>query len=204
MGNSATNAIARIGGPESYSDKAAKKFFPSAEHLEYGSMRLCFKAVLDGKAGGALVPVRNAIVGDIKEDGRTVKEMADEMGLSAVSKHTLSVCLVLASYGKLPDIKIVYSKQPALDQCADFSKAHKNIRMTDTFNNKKIPDTSAAVEIVKKLDVSYAAAICDADAAKRHKVPVIVDHVADKRENFTIFFLYKKGTHGVKKPAAEG
>lgn len=204
MGDSTTYVIARIGGPESYSDKAARKFFKSAEILVCGTIRLCFTAVLDGKARGALVPVHNVIIGDVKEDGKPVKDLAEEMGLSIVSKHKLRVCLVLASYGKLDEVKIVYSKQPALDQCSKFSKAHKNIHLTDTFNNKKISDTSAAVEIIEKLDVFYAAAICDADAAKRNKVPVIMDPVADKKDNFTTFVLYEmKEIKGVKNTTAE-
>jgi len=192
MDNGSAYVIARIGRPESYSDKAARKFFKSAKILAYESIHLCFKAVLDGKATGALVPAHNVIIGDVKEDGKPVKKLAEDMGLSFVSKHKLRVCLVLASYGKLSDVKIIYSKQPALDQCKKFSKAHKNIHMTDTFNNKKISDTSAAVEIIKKLDVFYTAAICDADAAKRNKVPIIMNHIADKRDNFTTFFLYEK------------
>lgn len=192
MGNSVASVIARIGGHESYSDKAAKKLFgASAKILVCESITECLRAVLDCKAGGALVPVHNAIIGDIPEGDETVKIMASKMGLSCVKKHRMRIRLVLASHGKVDEIKIVYSKLPALAQCKKFSKSHKSITMTDTFNNKKIPDTSAAVEIVKALDVGYAAAICDADAAKHHGVPVALDHVADKRENFTTFFLYE-------------
>lgn len=205
MSNSVADVIARIGGPESYSDKAAKKIFgESAKILECKSITKCFRAVLDGKAGVALVPAHNTIIGDIPEGDETVKTLADKMGLSCVKKHRLRIRLVLASHGKVDEIKIVYSKLPALAQCKKFSKSHKGITMTDIFNNEKIPDTSAAVEIVKALDVGYAAAICDADAAKHHDVPVALDHVADRKENFTTFFLYKNKTSKTAKRRATG
>ena len=196
MDSSTTQVSARIGMPGSYSDMAAKKFFAPSKILVCKSIHLCFMAVLEGKASGALVPVRNAIVGDIKYDDMSVGDMADEMGMSAVSSHKLKMSLVLASYGKLRDVKIAYSTQPALDQCTKFSKAHPDIAMLNTFNDKKIPDTTAAAEIVKNMGVAYAAAICSADGATRHGIPAILDPVADQKGNFTTFFLYEKKSPG--------
>ncbi len=205
MRNGATDVIARIGGPESYSDKAARKLFAkSVKILVCESIRMCFVSVLEGKATGALVPVNNVIVGDVKEDGKTVKDLANEMGLSRTKTHRLRIRLVLASFGRLEEVRVVYSKQPALDQCKKFSKAHKGITMTDTFNDKKISDTSAAVKLVKDLGLLYTAAVCDADAAKHHGVPVILDPVADKAENFTTFFLYEKKLPKKSKKSAAG
>jgi len=193
MRNGATDVIARIGGPESYSDKAARKLFgKSVKILVCESIRMCLVAVLEGMASGAPVPVNNVIIGDVKEDGKTVKDLASEMGLSRTRTHRLRIRLVLASCGRLEEVRVVYSKQPALDQRKKFSKAHRNITMTDTFNDKKISDTSAAVKLVKDLGLLYTAAICDVDAAKHHGVPIILDPVADKTENFTTFFLYEK------------
>ena len=187
------DVIARIGGPESYSDKAARNFFgTSAKILRCESMRKCFLAVLEGKAGGALVPVNNVILGDIREAGEKVKDMASGLNLCPVCAHRLRVRLVLASYGTLEEIKIAYSIQPALDQCTEFFQNHRHISRASTIDNKRITDTSMAAECVKNLDVRYASAICDADAAQHHGVPVALTAIANRQDNYTPFFLYRK------------
>lgn len=193
MSGDNSDRIARIGGRESYSDKAAREFFgESAKILKRESFHECFLAVLNGEAGGALVPVYNAITKDVRMDGKAVKEMASDMGLYVASRHRLKVRLVLASYGILDEIKIAYSIQPALDQCTDFFERHKDIARASTINNKRITDTSMAAECIKNLDVLYAGAICDADAAAHHGVPVALARIANKKDNYTDFFLYRK------------
>lgn len=185
--------IARIGGPESYSDKAARAFFgESVKILLCESKLKCLEEVRAGNAGGALVPVNNVIIGDVKEDGKTVKELADGMGLRQVGEHRLRIRLVLASYEPLEKIKIVYSIRPALEQCTEFFKKHKHLTRMSIIGNKEISDTSTAVKYVQQMYVTYAGAICDADAATLRKVPVIETHVANKKNNYTTFFLYRK------------
>lgn len=193
MNGDNADLIARIGERESYSDKAARAFFgESVKTLVCGSKRKCLEAALTGEAGGAFVPVHNVIIGDVKEGGKTVKEMADELGLRLISEYRLRVRLVLASLGTLEEIAMVYSIGPALDQCTDFFDKHKHLTRASTIDNKEITDTSTAAKHVKNIDVKYAAAICDADAAKLHDVPVIKTLVANKEPNFTTFFLYRK------------
>jgi len=185
--------IARIGGPESYSDKATRAIFGDAARiLRCDTIRECLESLPDGKAACAVVPVHNAILGDIVMEGKTVKNMAGELGLSVVKERKQRIFLVLASYGKLDEIDIVYSIQPALDQCKKFFDRHKNISMAATIGNKIITDTSAAAEHVKHSGVRYTGAICDADAAKHHGVPIVLPLVADKEKNFTTFYVYEK------------
>lgn len=185
--------IARIGGPESYSDKAARGFFgESVKTTRRETIHQCLLAVLEGEAGAALVPVNNAILGDVRMDGKTVKCMASEMGLCPTSAHRLRIRLVLASRGTLEEIKVAYSIQPALDQCTRFFESHRNIARASTIDNKRITDTSMAAECVKNLYVRYAAAICDADAAEHHGIPVALTGIANKEDNYTTFFLYRK------------
>ncbi|RNJ72826.1 MAG: hypothetical protein EB824_05410 [Thaumarchaeota archaeon S15] len=67
--------IARIGGPESYSDKATRELFgDTAKILRCDSIRACLESLSGGKAARAVVPVRNAIIGDIIMEGKTVKK----------------------------------------------------------------------------------------------------------------------------------
>lgn len=193
MNNAPASLIARIGGPESYSDKATREIFgDSAQILQCKSIRECLESLPAGKAARAVVPVHNVIIGDIVRDGKTVKKMADEMGLSTVKEHRQRIFLVLASYGKLGEIEVAYSIQPALDQCKNFFESHKKITMASTIGGRKITDTSTAAEHVKNSRVRYAAAICDADAARHHGVPVVLTRVADKEENLTTFYVYEK------------
>ena len=197
MNKALEGLIARIGGPESYSDKATRELFgDTAKILRCDSIRACLESLSGGKAARAVVPVRNAIIGDIIMEGKTVKKMADELGLLRVMEHRQMVFLVLASYGRLEDIRIVYSIQPALDQCKKFFDRHKKISMAATIGGKNIKDTSTAAGHVKNSRVRYTAAICDADAAKIHRVPVVLSPVADKEENFTTFYVYEKRGSG--------
>lgn len=189
----AAGLIARIGGPGSYSDKAAKEIFgKSAKMLICKSIFECLEATRNGKTKQALVPVYNTIIKDIVDGGQKVKDMAYEMGLVKESEHRLRIRLVLASYGNMAQIRVVYSKQQPIEQCGNFFKTHSYLHAADMIDGKKITDTSAAAEYVKSQKVRYAAAICDADAASHHKVPVILTDVADKRMNFTTFFVYAR------------
>lgn len=188
--------IARIGEPGSYSDIAVRHMFgEDTKILRCGSFRECLKAANDGKAEQAVVPARNSITGEITDvpSGPSVAEMALEMNLVRTQEYRLPVRHVLASRGSIKEIKAVYSKRQAIEQCGMLCKTHNWITAYTTPDGKIITDTSAAAKHVAQTGVAYAAAICSAEAAGRHGLPVIMDRgVADKEDNHTVFFAYRR------------
>lgn len=188
--------IARIGGPKSYSDIAATKMFgKSAASLSRRcSFEDCLLAVQAREVRYALVPVKNTITGKIsdKKSGPTVEEMASEMRLVMAKRLRLRVCHVLASKGRLKDIKLVYSKRQPIEQCGRLVR-RLGLQTSDVApNGKGISDTSAAARLVANLGTNVAA-ICNVEAAEHYGLDVIMPTgVADRTDNFTTFHAYAR------------
>ncbi|RNJ73087.1 MAG: hypothetical protein EB832_02565 [Thaumarchaeota archaeon S14] len=190
--------IARIGGPKSYSDLAAARTFgvsAASSFLLRRSFEGCLGAASVAMARYALVPVENTINGKIsdRKSGPTVEEMASEMGLVVARRLRLRVRHVLASRGRLEDIRMVYSKRQPIEQCGRLVR-RLGLRASDRApNGEVLPDTSAAAKLVASLDINVAA-ICNAEAAAHYGLDVIKSTgVADRRNNFTTFHAYSGG-----------
>lgn len=196
MDSKKSDLIARIGGPGSYSDMAVRQMFgEGAKILRCGSFRECLEATSGGRAGRAVIPTRNSITGNISDvpAGPTVEEMASEAGLVKVKEYRLQVRHVLASRSAIEDVGMVYSKLQALDQCRKLCDSRGWLTVDAAPDGRPITDTSAAAKYVAQLDVTYAAAICSAEAAKSNGLSILMDRgVADKEDNHTVFFAYRR------------
>lgn len=73
-----------------------------------------------------------------------------------------------------------------------FQNTHTHLTRSSLINNKEITDTSTSAEYVQSMGVTYAGVICDADAAALRGIPVVETCVANKEDNYTTFFLYRK------------
>jgi chorismate mutase/prephenate dehydratase len=172
--------IAFLGPVGSYSHLAsAKKFGSSVEHVPVADIVAVFKEVDRGHADLGLVPIENSTVGGIIEsmdaflENRSITIVAEV--LIAIHSHLLAVCAP-------EEIKVIYSKQEALNQCRQW--------LTATFPN--VPRTAAASSS-KAAEIAAtekgAAAIGSSLAAELYSLKVLFNNIEDNPNNVTRFFV---------------
>ena len=178
--------IAYLGPQGSYSHLASvKKFGSSVEHVPVTDIAAVFKEVDRGHADLGLVPIENSTVGGIIEsmdaflENRSVTIVAEV--LIAIHSHLLANCAP-------EDVKIVYSKSEALNQCRQW--------LTATFpavERRAVASSSRAAEMAAAAPPDHgAAAIGSALAAELYGLKILFDNIEDNAANVTRFFVIGK------------
>ena len=175
--------IAFLGPEGSYSHLASvKKFGSSVEHVPVTDIATVFKEVARGHADMGLVPIENSTVGGVIEsmdaflEHRTVTIYAEV--LIAIHSHLLANC-------GPEEVRMVYSKAEALDQCRQW--------LTATFPNVQrmaVASSSKAAEMAAK--ETGAAAIGSSLAAELYGLKILFDNIEDNPANVTRFFVLGK------------
>ena len=175
--------IAYLGPQGSYSHLASvKKFGSSVEHVPVTDIAAVFKEVDRGHADLGLVPIENSTVGGIIEsmdaflENRSVTIVAEV--LIAIHSHLLANCAP-------EDVKIVYSKSEALNQCRQW--------LTATFpavERRAVASSSRAAEMAAN-EVG-AAAIGSTLAAELYGLKILFQNIEDNPSNVTRFFVIGK------------
>lgn len=182
--------IAYLGPQGSYSHLASvKKFGSSVEHVPLTDIAAVFKEVDRGHADLALVPIENSTVGGVIEsmdaflETRSVTIIAEV--LVAIHSHLLANCAP-------EDVKIVYSKGEALNQCRQW--------LTATFPNVQrmaVASSSKAAEMAA--GEQGAAAIGSSLAAELYNLKILFSNIEDNPTNVTRFFVIGKAHHAPKR-----
>jgi prephenate dehydratase len=176
--------IAIQGEPGSFSHEAALKLVPGAEILPCSLSLEVFKALSDGTADAAAIPIENSLAGSVLEhfdlllthDVRVVRETLLRI------RHNL----IALSGASLEEINRVYSHPVALAQCRLYLAAHpamKSIAFYDTAGSVK--------QLVEQRD-RHAAAIASDAAASHYGAQVLAAGIEDSPENYTRFFLVRR------------
>jgi prephenate dehydratase len=100
------------------------------------------------------------------------------------SEIVLNIKQNLLGSGKLSDVKMVYSRSEALNQCRKFLEKHH-------LQTQAMDSTSAAVRFVaeKARDNFKLAAIGTKRAAEIYKLPIIAKNIGDNENNKTRFIV---------------
>lgn len=175
--------IAFLGPQGSYSHLASvRKFGSSVEHVPVTDIASVFKEVARGHADLGLVPIENSTIGGVIEsmdaflEHRTVHIVAEV--LIAIHSHLLANC-------RPEEIKVVYSKSEALDQCRQW--------LTATFRDvQRMPVASSSKAAELAAQESGAAAIGSSLAAELYNLKVLFANIEDNPTNVTRFFVIGK------------
>ncbi len=178
--------IAYLGPKGSFSHLASvKKFGSSVEHVPVTDIAAIFKEVDRGHADLGLVPIENSTVGGIIEsmdaflENRSLTIVAEV--LIAIHSHLLANCAP-------EEVKIIYSKGEALNQCRQW--------ITATFPNAQrmaVASSSRAAEMAST--EKGAAAIGSALAAELYNLKILFSNIEDNPNNVTRFFIIGKKDH---------
>ena len=174
--------IAFSGAPGAYSEEAALRFFgPSFTTLTCASSKEALKAISEGRAQHAVVPVENTVTGFF--DG-LVEALSEHSDLGVVGEVVLPIrhCLMAAPGTQLEDIAVVTSHQSALSQCRDWLTSIG-------VSTRPAPDTGrAAEELAAKYD-SGLGVLGSRKLADRYGLSILAEGLSDRADNRTRFYV---------------
>jgi prephenate dehydratase len=172
--------IAFQGARGAYSDIACRTCMPDAETLPCFSFEDAFKAVLEGQAAYALLPVENSVAGRVAD----VHQLMPSAGLYIIGEHFQPIehHLLGLQDAELSDIREVHSHVQALSQCRDWLYEH-NIRPI------VCSDTAGGAEEIAKLGDKTKAGLASELAGVVYGLKSLAADIADQKGNTTRFLL---------------
>jgi prephenate dehydratase len=142
--------------------------------------------VRGGRADAAVLPIENAIVGDIIGALEAIDVHAVGLDLADTVDVPVLHCILGVPGATLEMVERVRSHPVALAQCAHWLRAHDLIA-------EPTEDTAgAARQVVERGDLRVAA-IAGAAAAQQYGLVVLARDVADARDNWTRFVRLTRG-----------
>ncbi|MBI4233366.1 MAG: prephenate dehydratase [Chloroflexi bacterium] len=180
--------LAYLGPPGTFSEEAARKYDPHAQHLPFTSVAAVAAAVQAGMAEEGVVAIENSLEGSVND---TLDLLIHESSLHIRQELVLPIehCL-LALPGTTPDaVKAVYSHPQALGQCRRFiERCFPRAQVVAALS------TAAAVEEMKSSQTP-AAAIAPERAAQLYGVEVLARGIQDHPNNVTRFVVLARTEH---------
>lgn len=174
--------VAFQGEPGAFSHAAARKFFtPQVNILPRPYFDEVFKAVKEGRASHAVIPIENTLHGSVHEN----YDHLLEYGLPIVGETSIRIShqLIAMPGTRFRDVRRVLSHPVALNQCLDFFRNNPQLG--------KVPhyDTAGSVKTLAEEHPPHSAAIASQAAAEIYGGTILKRNIEDDRQNFTRFFL---------------
>jgi prephenate dehydratase len=177
--------IAFQGERGAFSEMAARRLlgdgiaFAPCERFEQ-----VFRALADGKATAAVVPIENTLHGSIHENYDHLLHF--DVKIVAETNVRIVHNLIAPPGTRLRDVRRVYSHPVAINQCLNFFHAHPEMERQTFY------DTAGSVKMVMAERPAGAAAIASAVAAETYGAVILKKSIEDDRQNFTRFFLLRR------------
>lgn len=176
--------IAYLGPEGSYTNEVAINFFgANSDYYSVNSIKNIFFEVNEDRAKYGVVPIENSsngIVGDTINCFNTY-----DLNIIAESVFDIHHTLV-SNCSKIEDIKILYSKDIAFDQCSIFLENYHLNEVKYEF----VDSTTKAAKLASTTPNSGA--ICSKLAAKTNNIPILFNSIEDKKDNKTRFLVISK------------
>lgn len=168
------------GLPGAFSHVAAQAVFDPVEALAFPTFEAALRAVENGDADRAMIPVENSVAGRVAD----VHRLLPRSKLFIVGEHFQPVAhnlLGVAGAG-LDTLKTVESHSMALAQCRDLINAHGLVA-------KEALDTAGAARDVAASGDVTRGALASSIAAKTYGLEIIQPNVQDDPHNVTRFVV---------------
>lgn len=174
------NTIAFQGFHGAYSEMACKTVFPDMQTLPCPSFEDAFKAVHDGKARLAMIPIDNSVAGRVAD----IHHLLPDSGLHIIGEHFQRIDhhLLALPETEITDLKEVHSHVHALNQCR---------KLTRALGLKTVvhADTAGAAEMVAERGDRSIAAIASQLAGEINGLQSIRTNIEDAEHNTTRFLI---------------
>jgi chorismate mutase/prephenate dehydratase len=172
-------------GPEgSYTQEATiNKFGNNNTYYSVNSIKNIFHEINEDRAKYGIVPIENSSNGMV---GDTVNSF-NNYNLNIIGETILDIHHTLVSNcKKVEDIKIIYSKDIAFDQCSIFLE---NYHLNEV-KYEYVDSTTKAAKLASQTPNS--AAICSSLAASTNNIPILFNCIEDNKDNKTRFLVISK------------
>jgi chorismate mutase / prephenate dehydratase len=172
-------------GPEgSYTQEATiNKFGNDNIYYSVNSIKNIFHEINEDRAKYGIVPIENSSNGMV---GDTIN-CFNNYDLNIIGETVLDIHHTLVSNcTKVEDIKIIYSKDIAFDQCSIFLE---NYHLNEV-KYEYVDSTTKAAKLASQTPNS--AAICSSLAAKTNNISILFDCIEDNKDNKTRFLVISK------------
>jgi prephenate dehydratase len=179
-----SSPIAFQGERGAFSEEAARRLAgPEILVLPCARFEDVFRAVKEGRASGAAVPIENTLAGSVHENYDHLVNF--ELPIVGESSVRIVHNLIAPKGVPFSRIKRVFSHPVALNQCLDFFASHPQF--------ERIPfyDTAGSVKMVMEEGLTDAAAIASSVAAEIYGGRILRRSIESDRQNFTRFFLLR-------------
>jgi len=178
--------------PGAYSEQAVLASHPGAEPLPCPTFGKAFRAVSEGRAERAVLPIENSLGGSI----HATYDLLLGYPLHVVGEGAIPVrhCLLALPGTALGDLERALSHPQALAQTADFirglpGKGGLGVAM------EAVDDTAGAAQAVADERLEGAAAVASSRAAELYGLDVLAEDIQDNKLNFTRFIHLAREPH---------
>ena len=173
--------IAYLGPEGSFTHQAAEgRFGAMSSYISVSSIKGVFREVNTKKVKFGVIPIENSSNGIVTD---TITCLS-EYNLKIIAEVVLDIHHTLATTcDKIKDIKRIYSKDIAFDQCRKFLT---NFGLDEV---ELIPVESTTKAAKLAANEPNSAAICAHVAAKLYNLPILFENIEDKDNNKTRFFI---------------
>lgn len=181
--------IAFQGHLGAYSHLATNNLYPEGEAVPMQSFEACFKAVEEGRADLAVIPVENSTAGRVTD----VHALMNHTKLHIIGEYFLPVkhCLLALPEAKIENITHVHSHIQALSQCEKNLKANK-------MKLEAYADTAGAAQMVSESNDTTQGALASSFAAELYGLQILKENFQDTSHNTTRFLVISNKTQEVK------
>jgi prephenate dehydratase len=182
---SARPLVAFQGELGAFSQQAARQLAgDSVRVLPCERFEQVFRAVAEGTATAAAIPIENTLHGSVHENYDHLLNF--DLRIVGETRVRIVHNLIAPPGLTLAQVRTVYSHPVALNQCLDFFAEHPEVRRESFY------DTAGSVKMIMEKRPPGAAAIASMVAAEIYGAHVLKKSIEDDRENHTRFFLLQK------------
>ena len=160
---------------------AAKQMFPDAELISCPDFAGAYRAVEEGRADCAVLPLENSYAGEV--GGVMDLIFSGSLYVNRVIDVPVSHCLLGLPGATEDSVKTAVSHPQALDQCAEYLQA-KGLAREDHVN------TAVAAQYVKESGRTDLAAIASAETAEIFGLKILDRDIHDNKTNTTRFAAF--------------
>lgn len=189
--------VAFQGEPGAFSQQAIRQFLgASARPVPCQRFDQVFAALTARRVAAAAIPIENTLHGSILENYELL--MKHDLVITAETNVRVVMNLIAPPGLRLGQVRRVFSKDVALNQCQDFFAKHPAMQQEIFY------DTAGSVKMVMEQRPPGGAAIASELAAKIYGARILKREIQDDRQNYTRFFLLERAGAKPRTPKGSG